>query len=118
MLTHLQKKKGGEWVFFPKKSFNQDFDRWWRDLLLHLIGQLFLHDSTICGVVLCRRSKGDRIEVWTSENMTKNRESVLGLKDELLKIIDKTKLTAEPEYKDHNTVIQQESHSLTHGRRK
>ena len=58
---------GGRWVLQTTKVQRSDgLDTFWREVLLLLVGDMFLEDSEeICGAVVQVRMKGDKLAVWT-----------------------------------------------------
>ncbi|GAB0090236.1 Eukaryotic translation initiation factor 4E1 [Sergentomyia squamirostris] len=65
-------KRGGKWVLtLDRHQRHTDFDRFWLDMLLCLIGEVFDHPDEVNGAVASIRGKGDKICVWTRSNQNK-----------------------------------------------
>lgn len=92
---------GGKWTVRLKKGF---VDRFWEDLLLALIGNIF--DDDICGVVVSVREY-DSISIWNSD--AQDKELCDTIRDALTKVLRLPPTTA-MEYKVHdeslNSLIQ------------
>ncbi|CAG8481968.1 5160_t:CDS:2 [Ambispora leptoticha] len=75
---------GGKWVISMRNP--QLLDRCWTWLVYSLVGEELDENDDICGAVMSRRSRGDRIAVWVRD---KDNVSVInGIGRRLLKILD------------------------------
>ncbi|CAG8590514.1 1765_t:CDS:2 [Acaulospora colombiana] len=75
---------GGKWVISLKNQ--QLLDRCWEWLVYSLVGEELDENDDICGAVMSRRPRGDRIAVWVRD---KNNVPVInGIGRRLLKILD------------------------------
>jgi len=55
-------KGGGRWLI----SVTEDLDVCWLELLLAMIGEQFgEYSDEICGAVVSKRNKGDKVSIWT-----------------------------------------------------
>jgi len=102
-----QNQNGGMWRIVLKRNDDRVkyLDTFWIEILLALVGEQIRHSMEITGVVVKRRQREDRIELWTKgrldEELNHEIQMEIGtdLKD-LLGILD------ELEYTKHDTVKQ------------
>ncbi|RHZ63266.1 hypothetical protein Glove_330g31 [Diversispora epigaea] len=77
---------GGKWVISLRNSQNQVLDRSWEWLVYALVGEELDENDDICGAVMSRRPRGDRIAVWVRDK--DNVPVINGIGKRLLKILD------------------------------
>ncbi|GES84083.1 translation initiation factor eIF4e [Rhizophagus clarus] len=75
---------GGKWVISMKSP--QLLDRCWSWLVYALVGEELDENDDICGAVMSRRARGDRIAVWVRDK--DNVPVINGIGRRLLKILD------------------------------
>ncbi|RIA85290.1 translation initiation factor eIF 4e-like domain-containing protein [Glomus cerebriforme] len=75
---------GGKWVISMKST--QLLDRCWTWLVYALVGEELDENDDICGAVMSRRVRGDRIAVWVRDK--DNVPVINGIGRRLLKILD------------------------------
>jgi len=105
-----ENQNGGMWRIVLKKNEdrNKYLDTFWIEILLALVGEQISHSMEITGVVVKRRQREDRIELWTKgradELLNHEIQTEIGadLKN-LLSIVD------ELEYTKHDTVKQMDA---------
>eukprot|EP00052_Salpingoeca_macrocollata_P024439 m.218368 g.218368 ORF g.218368 m.218368 type:complete len:250 (-) comp22252_c1_seq2:26-775(-) len=110
-------KNGGKWVI--SLSHPEVLDRSWYFIVLGLIGEQLDPDFHICGIVVSKRSKGDRISVWVKN--TDDRNTILTVGKRLLQITDlgKQHTPFDMEFKHHQDSISSGAsfHTATHLRK-
>ncbi|CAI2170882.1 3218_t:CDS:2 [Funneliformis geosporum] len=75
---------GGKWVISMRNT--QLLDRCWTWLVYSLVGEELDENDDICGAVMSRRARGDRIAVWVRDK--DNVPVINGIGRRLLKILD------------------------------
>lgn len=75
---------GGKWVISMRST--QLLDRCWTWLVYSLVGEELDENDDICGAVMSRRARGDRIAVWVRDK--DNVPVINGIGRRLLKILD------------------------------
>lgn len=66
--------KGGSWTMLFGRQSNPEFiNKCWTSLQCAAVGEMLDPDDDICGVVLNRRGRGDRMSVWVREVKDKQR---------------------------------------------
>ncbi|KAF9902216.1 hypothetical protein EC991_005194 [Linnemannia zychae] len=77
---------GGRWIVTLLTKNSELLDRCWMELAYALVGeQLDLNDD-ICGAVLSRRTKADRLAVWVRDK--DNVDAINGIGKRLIKFLD------------------------------
>jgi translation initiation factor 4E len=61
---HEANQKGGQWVFSFFDSNRAHIDDAWERLLIAMIGENLDDGDDVCGLVVNRRGKQDRIAIW------------------------------------------------------
>lgn len=80
--------KGGSWTMLFGRQSNPEFiNKCWTSLQCAAVGEMLDPDDDICGVVLNRRGRGDRMSVWVREVKDKQRnEEIRKCLDDLLNL--------------------------------
>ncbi|KAG5462441.1 MAG: translation initiation factor eIF 4e-like domain-containing protein [Olpidium bornovanus] len=80
--------RGGKWTFTLSNKHHtarpELCDRLWLNLAMAVVGEQFRED--VCGIVVSRRNRGDRLSVWTSNAL--DRQKVERLREEIIKFAD------------------------------
>ncbi|KAK3809942.1 MAG: hypothetical protein J3Q66DRAFT_316992 [Benniella sp.] len=80
---------GGRWVINLLSKNTELLDRYWMELAYSLVGEQLDAGDDICGAVLSRRPKADRLAVWVRDK--ENVEAVNGIGKRLVRILDLAK---------------------------
>ncbi|KAF9920506.1 hypothetical protein FBU30_009647 [Linnemannia zychae] len=80
---------GGRWVVTLLTRNAELLDRCWMELAYALVGEQLDLGDDICGAVLSRRTKADRLAVWVRDK--DNIEAINGIGKRLIKILDLSK---------------------------
>ncbi|KAF9968018.1 hypothetical protein BGZ70_007126 [Mortierella alpina] len=86
---------GGRWIITLLSKNTELLDRCWMELAYALVGEQLDVGDDICGAVLSRRTKADRLAVWVRDS--ENVEAINGIGLRLIRILDlaKEKITME-----------------------
>ncbi|KAF9961918.1 hypothetical protein BGZ72_001025 [Mortierella alpina] len=86
---------GGRWIITLLNKNTELLDRCWMELAYALVGEQLDVGDDICGAVLSRRQKADRLAVWVRDR--ENVEAINGIGMRLIRILDlaKEKITME-----------------------
>eukprot|EP00051_Salpingoeca_urceolata_P015246 m.196725 g.196725 ORF g.196725 m.196725 type:complete len:311 (-) comp18332_c0_seq4:29-961(-) len=77
MWEDAQNKQGGKWVLTIKND-TKTVDQCWKSVLVGLISGVLDDGDNICGAVVSRRAKGDRIAVWTRDKQKTRVDLAIG----------------------------------------
>ncbi|KAF9408452.1 hypothetical protein BGZ94_002309 [Podila epigama] len=77
---------GGRWILTLLNYNAELLDRCWMELAYALVGEQLDEGNDICGAVLSRRTKGDRLAVWVRDR--ENVAAINGIGKRLIKILD------------------------------
>ncbi|KAG0250876.1 hypothetical protein BG011_008003 [Mortierella polycephala] len=77
---------GGRWIVTLSNKNGELLDRCWMELAYALVGEQLDAGDDICGAVLSRRTKADRLAVWVRDK--DNVEAINGIGKRLIKILD------------------------------
>ncbi|KAF9941164.1 hypothetical protein BGZ65_004929 [Modicella reniformis] len=80
---------GGRWSLTLVNKDRDLLDRCWMELSYALVGEQLDAGDDICGAVLSRRIKADRLAVWVRDK--ENVEAINGIGKRLIKILDLAK---------------------------
>ncbi|GJJ69756.1 translation initiation factor 4E [Entomortierella parvispora] len=81
--------KGGRWILTLLTKNPELLDRCWMELAYALVGEQLDAGDDICGAVLSRRTKADRLAVWVREK--DNVDAVNGIGKRLIRLLDLAK---------------------------
>ncbi|KAF9179731.1 hypothetical protein BGZ51_006713 [Haplosporangium sp. Z 767] len=76
---------GGRWIVTLSNKNGELLDRCWMELAYALVGEQLDAGDDICGAVLSRRTKADRLAVWVRDK--DNVEAINGIGKRLIKIL-------------------------------
>ncbi|KAG0225441.1 hypothetical protein BGW42_004432 [Actinomortierella wolfii] len=87
--------KGGRWIATLLDRNPEMLDKYWLELAYALVGEQLDEDDDICGAVLSRRSKADRLAVWVRDR--NNIAAINGIGKRFIKLLDlhKERMTLE-----------------------
>ncbi|KAG0299302.1 hypothetical protein BGZ98_010153 [Dissophora globulifera] len=77
---------GGRWIVTLLSKRPELLDRCWMELAYALVGEQLDAGDDICGAVLSRRTKADRLAVWVRDR--ENVEAINGIGKRLIKLLD------------------------------
>ncbi|KAG0037997.1 hypothetical protein BGZ82_001337 [Podila clonocystis] len=80
---------GGRWILTLQNRNSDLLDRCWMELAYALVGEQLDANDDICGAVLSRRMKADRLAVWVRDR--ENVPAINGIGKRLIKILDLAK---------------------------
>ncbi|KAF8936768.1 hypothetical protein BGZ47_009331 [Haplosporangium gracile] len=80
---------GGRWIVTLLTKNPELLDRCWMELAYALVGEQLDLGDDICGAVLSRRTKADRLAVWVRDK--DNVEAINGIGKRLIKFLDLAK---------------------------
>ncbi|KAF8975509.1 hypothetical protein BGZ46_009069 [Entomortierella lignicola] len=80
---------GGRWIVTLLNKNPDLLDRCWIELAYALVGEQLDAGDDICGAVLSRRTKADRLAVWVRDK--DNIEAINGIGKRLIQMLDLTK---------------------------
>ncbi|KAI9238869.1 MAG: translation initiation factor eIF 4e-like domain-containing protein [Podila humilis] len=80
---------GGRWILTLQSKNSDLLDRCWMELAYALVGEQLDANDDICGAVLSRRTKADRLAVWVRDR--ENVTAINGIGKRLIKILDLSK---------------------------
>ncbi|KAG0085512.1 hypothetical protein BGZ93_000631 [Podila epicladia] len=80
---------GGRWILTLQNRNSDLLDRCWMELAYALVGEQLDASDDICGAVLSRRTKADRLAVWVRDR--ENVTAIDGIGKRLIKILDLAK---------------------------
>ncbi|KAF9160601.1 hypothetical protein DFQ26_005364 [Actinomortierella ambigua] len=78
--------KGGRWIVTLLSKNPELLDKYWLELAYALVGEQLDEDDDICGAVLSRRTKADRLAVWVRDR--DNITAINGIGKRLIKLLD------------------------------
>ncbi|KAF9940649.1 hypothetical protein BGZ67_007144 [Mortierella alpina] len=86
---------GGRWIITLLSKNTELLDRCWMELAYALVGEQLDVGDDVCGAVLSRRTKADRLAVWVRDS--ENVDAINGIGKRLIRILDlaKEKITME-----------------------
>ncbi|KAG0369851.1 hypothetical protein BGZ54_008679 [Gamsiella multidivaricata] len=87
---------GGRWIVTLLDKNSELLDRCWMELAYALVGEQLDAGDDICGAVLSRRTRADRLAVWVRDK--ENVEVINGIGKRLVKILDLAKETISLEF--------------------
>jgi translation initiation factor 4E len=103
---HTMTKQRSQWTIQVGKT--PTLDAYWQNLSMALVGETLGDAGDICGAVLSKRKRGDRIEVWNRTAINEN-DSILKLgraiKGALIAGLDGTTHTFSMKYDYHETAL-------------
>ncbi|KAI1311291.1 hypothetical protein EDD11_003504 [Mortierella claussenii] len=80
---------GGRWILTLSSRNVELLDRCWMELAYALVGEQLDAGDDICGAVLSRRTKADRLAVWVRDK--ENVQAINGIGKRLIQILDLAK---------------------------
>ncbi|KAK3836325.1 MAG: translation initiation factor eIF 4e-like domain-containing protein [Linnemannia gamsii] len=87
---------GGRWIVTLLTKNPDLLDRCWMELAYALVGEQLDIGDDICGAVLSRRTKADRLAVWVRDK--DNVDAINGIGKRLVKLLDLRKETISMEF--------------------
>jgi len=86
-------EKGGKWTLTLKPTEKSSLDQYWESLVLAMVGETLDPGDEVCGAVISRRTKQDRIALWNKNAGDRSLVITLGKKmKEMLAVPEKLKI--------------------------